>query len=169
MYQKKEPISWSSEEEEPNEPIRTSILRKGVGIIDMHYYEDDVVMFCPHCKAAGFKVKLGPRILMDGETTRPPDYENWLSCPDCYEVVAAYVVEGDASIIRDEIETVETPFETQTVIMGAGPKRTSVKGKQATARRYREKNRPHHKDKEIDREIQQYGSDNVHVVFDSDP
>jgi hypothetical protein len=27
----------------------------------------------------------------------------------------------------------------------------------------------HHKDPEIDREIQQHGEDNVHVIYDSDP
>ncbi len=115
--QKKEPISWSSDEQEEttNEPIRTSILRKGVGIIDMQYNEDDVVMYCPRCKAAGFKVKLGPKILMPGET-RQPDYDKWLQCTDCYEVVPAYVVEGDASIIRDEIPTIETPFESGFII-----------------------------------------------------
>lgn len=165
MYQKKEPISWSSdEEEEPNEPIRTRILRKGVGIIDMDYYEDDMVMYCPHCKEAGFKVKLGPRILMDGET-RPPDYENWLSCPDCYEVVAAYVVEGDASVIKDEIPTVETPFENNIEIIGAVPKRTSRAGRIATARRRKQRyGRTADPDKEIAEVIRKHGSDNVRVI-----
>ena len=84
-------ISWSSEEEEePNEPIRTSILRKGVGIIDMQYNDEEMIMFCPYCKKAGFQVRLGPKILMPGET-RQPDYDKWLQCTDCYEVVAAYV------------------------------------------------------------------------------
>jgi hypothetical protein len=27
----------------------------------------------------------------------------------------------------------------------------------------------HHKDREIEREIQQHGEDNVHVIYDSDP
>ncbi|MDW0258765.1 MAG: hypothetical protein QN829_08570, partial [Nitrososphaeraceae archaeon] len=70
-------------EEEDNEPVRTSILRKGVGIIEMEYYEDEVVMYCPHCKAAGFQVKLGPKILMPGET-RQPDYDQFLQCTDCF-------------------------------------------------------------------------------------
>ena len=69
---------------EQREPFRSRIYRKGVGIIDMQRSEDETVMFCPYCKEAGFKVKLGARILMDGET-RQPDDENWLSCPDCYQ------------------------------------------------------------------------------------
>jgi hypothetical protein len=33
----------------------------------------------------------------------------------------------------------------------------------------KKRNRPHHKDKEIDREIQQHGSENVHIIQDTDP
>lgn len=170
MYQKKPPISWSSEDDEIEEqqPFRTRIRRKGVGIIDFVAYEDHTDVYCPHCKAAGFEVKLGPKILMPGET-RQPDYESWLQCPDCFEVIAAYVVEHDATMIRDDIPTVDNPFQDTTEIISAHPKRTSVKGKQALAKRRKERDRQHHKDPEIDREIQQYGSDNVHVVFDSDP
>jgi hypothetical protein len=39
--------AWSEsdyEEEEDNEPIRTRILRKGVGIIEMDHYDHEMVM-----------------------------------------------------------------------------------------------------------------------------
>jgi hypothetical protein len=119
------------------------------------------------CKEAGFKVKLGPKILMPNEV-RQPDYDQWLQCPDCYEVVAAYVIEHDATIIRDDIPTVDNPFENTTEIIGAVAKRHTTVGKRATAKRNRERNRPHHKDPEIDREIQQHGEENVRIIYDSD-
>ena len=53
---------------------------------------------------------------MPGEK-REPDYDQFLQCTDCFEVVAAYVVEHDATIIRDDIPTVETPFENTTEII----------------------------------------------------
>ena len=124
------------DQEDNNEPFRTRILRKGVGIIDMQYYEDEMVMYCPFCKKAGFQVKFVNKILMPGQK-REPDYDQWLQCPDCNEVVAAYVVEHDATIIVDDIPTVETPFEDTTEIMGAVPKRSSPAGKRATTKRRR--------------------------------
>lgn len=152
---------------EEEEPFRTRIQRKGVGIIEMEYYNDEMVMYCPHCSAAGFKVKLTNKILMPNEQ-RQPDYDQWLQCPSCAEIVAAYVVEHDATIIRDDIQTVETPFENTTEIMGAVAKRTTKAGKRATAKRNKERYRPHSKDKEIDREMQRHG-DRVNVIYDSNP
>jgi hypothetical protein len=154
---------WSSsDEEEDNEPVRTRIQRKGVGIIEMEYYQDEMVMYCPHCKAAGFKVKLGPKILKPNEV-KQPNYDQWLECPDCAEVVASYVVENDASIIVDEVETVNNPFENQTEIIGLEKRGSKTMGK-----RTRKRNRPHHKDPEIDALMRIYG-DLVNVVTDSDP
>lgn len=154
-------------EEYDREPIRTKIQRKGVGIIEMISFSDETIMYCPHCRAAGFQVKLGPRILMPGEE-RQPDYDQWLQCPSCAEIVAAYIVEHDASIIRDDIETVDNPFENTSKIMGANARRTTKAGQRATAKRNKERNRPHHKDAEIDREMQRHG-DRVTVVYDSNP
>lgn len=110
---------------------------------------------------------MGPKILMPGEV-RQPDYDQWLQCPDCYDIQPAYVVENDATIIRDDIPTVENPFENTTEIMGAVAKRSSAAGKRAMAKRNREKNRPHHKDPEIDALMRIYG-DRVTVLEDSDP
>ena len=121
-----------------------------------------------HCKEYGFKVKLQAHILMDGET-RGPDDENFLSCPSCYETVAAHTVEGDASIIRDEIPTIETPYENTTEIMGANPRRMTKAGQRALSKRRKERDRQHHKDSDIDREIRRHGEENVHVLQDSNP
>ncbi len=49
------------------------------------------------------------------------------------------------------------------------PKRSSAAGKKASAKRNRERNRQHHKDPEIDALLRIYGSDNVHIVEDTDP
>lgn len=114
--------SESDVDDEEKEPTRTRIQRKGIGVIEMDYYEDHTDVWCPHCKECGFRVKLGPKILMPNEQ-RQPDYENWLECPDYHEIVASYVIEHDATIIRDAVETVESPFENQTEIMGI-PKRS---------------------------------------------
>lgn len=149
------------EPHEEEEPTRRRIQRKGVGILEMEYYQDEMIMYCPHCKAAGFKVKLGNKILMPGET-RQPDYEKWMQCPDCYEVVATYVIEHDATIIRDTVETVNNPFENQTEIIGMS-KRTSKQGIKARKKR----NRPTYPDKEIQREIHQHGIDAVNILYDS--
>lgn len=111
---------WSESDDEPyedNEPIRKRILRKGVGVIEMEYSEDQMIAYCPHCKQAGFRVRLDPKILMLGET-RQPEYESWWECKDCHEIVAAYVVEHDGTIITNAVETVESPYENQTEIMG---------------------------------------------------
>lgn len=170
MYQKTgEPNTWylDEDDEDPDQeeqPVRKYISRKGVGIIEMDYYEDQMVMWCPFCKKAGFNVRLGPKIIMPGQK-READYDQWLQCPDCYEVVAAHVIEHDASIIRDDIETVESPFENQSVVMGAFPRRT----RKTMAKQARKRNRPQHKDPEIQRELDQHGSDNVHIIQDSDP
>ena len=111
---------WSESDDEPyedNEPIRKRILRKGVGVIEMEYSEDQMIAYCPHCKQAGFRVRLDPKILMPGET-RQPEYESWWECKDCHEIVSAYVVEHDGTIITNAVETVESPYENQTEIMG---------------------------------------------------
>jgi hypothetical protein len=126
---------WSESdynELEDREPFRTRVYRKGVGIIEMQYSDDDehMIAFCPKCREYGFSVKLGPKIIMPGET-RQPDYENWLQCPSCAEIVAAYVVEGDSSIIKDDIETISNPFENTTEIIGANPRRTTKAGQRA--------------------------------------
>lgn len=143
------------------EPVKRRIQRKGVGIIDMEYYQDEMVMYCPMCKKAGFQVKLGPKIIMPGQKAAP-DADQFLECPDCREVIAAYVVEHDATIIRDTVETVNNPFENQTEIIGMS-KRTSKQGINARKKR----NRPYHKDKEIQRELDQHGIDAVNILYDS--
>jgi hypothetical protein len=156
---------WSSDQdEEEQEPFRTRVQRKGVGIIEIISFDDHADLYCPMCKKAGFSVRLGPRILMPGQV-REPDYDQWLECPDCREVVAACVVEHDATIIMDDIETVDSPFEsTQSEIIGAVSKRTTKPGKRAITKHNKERYRQHSKDPEIDSLLRIYGSDYVNVI-----
>jgi hypothetical protein len=98
---------------------------------------------------------------MPGEE-RQPDYDQWLQCPDCGEVIATHVIEHDATIIRDDIPTVETPYENTTEIMGAVSKRTTKQGKRATERRKRNRTKLDD-DPEIDSLLRIYG-DNVRVL-----
>lgn len=64
---------------------------------------------------------------------------------------------------------VESPFEAKQTIIETIPTRGSKAGQRALSKRRKERHRQHHKDPEIDREIQQHGSDNVHVIEDTDP
>ena len=154
-------VYTEEDDEWDNRPVRMRIQRKGVGIIDVEYTEDEMSMFCPHCKSAGFRVKLGPKILMPGEV-RQPDYDQWLQCPDCYEVVPIFVVEDDAMIIRDDIPTVENPFENTTEIIGANPRRTTKAGQKAAAKRKQNRTKLDD-DPEIEALLRAYG-DNVRVI-----
>jgi hypothetical protein len=66
---------WTQPNEvDDNEPFRTRIHRKGVGIIEMISFDDHTYTYCPHCREAGFQVKLGPKIIMPGQE-RQPDYD----------------------------------------------------------------------------------------------
>ena len=60
--------------------------------------------------------------------------------------------------IKDTIETIDSPFESgKREIIGI-PKRNSPAGKKASAKRRRNRNRPHHyKDPEIDSLLRIYG------------
>jgi hypothetical protein len=76
-------------------------------------------------------------------------------------VTSKFELEKEASI-KDSVETVDNPFENQTIALGVA-KRNSPAGKKARKKR----NRPHHKDPEIDREIQQHRIDAVNIIYDS--
>ena len=89
-----------------------------------------------------------------------------MECKDCGLVTPTYVQENDATIIRDDSPTVETPFENTIEVIGV-PTRTSKVGQKAASKRKRERYGPHHKDKEIDELMRIYG-DRVTVLEDID-
>lgn len=97
--------------------------REYVGEVDISEPEDEEqIPYCKKCLSRGYRVALGPKILMPGEV-RQPDYDEWLECPTCYNVIPKYEIEKEATI-KDEVETVESPFENQSEILGLS-KRTS--------------------------------------------
>ena len=112
-------------------------------------------VYCKNCLSRGYQVPLGPKILMPGQI-KEPDYDEWFECPTCPNVIAKFEIEKGASI-KDAVETVESPFENQTEILGVS-KRTSKQGIKARKKR----NKPHHKDPEIDRDTTAWHSCSYH-------
>ena len=106
---------------------------------------EDII--CPYCKNRGYRVLLGGKILMPGEP-RTEDYENWLECPRCYQVIPIY--EGlKEETVADKIETVEGPFDDKTTFESVHKKRTSITGRKIVPRG-RKRKRVLHDDPEID-------------------
>lgn len=66
-----------------------------------------------------------------------------------------------------KLQVEANPFDAKKGLVTGIPKRSTPAGKRATAKRTKERTRAHHKDKDIDREIQQHGEENVKVVYDS--
>jgi hypothetical protein len=135
--------------------------------LDDDWDEEDDSIFCPFCLERGYKIRLGPKILMPNEP-RPDDYENFLECGTCGWICPLYSVEKEATI-QDSIETSSSPYEdNKTIIENVFPKRSSPAGKKLSAKKKRNKIKVTN-DPDIQREIDQHGEDNVRVVFDSNP
>jgi len=127
--------------------------------IDEAYEDAPEPIYCPHCLERGYRILLGPKILMPGEP-RPADYEEWLECPTCYEVIPAYEAEKEAEI-KDSIETIDSPFESKFHLESI-PKRNSPAGRKASAKK-RNKKIKLDEDKEIDSLLRIYG-DRVNIL-----
>jgi len=138
-----------------------------VGIVDFN--EDDPedeepVQYCPSCFKSDRLSKLGPRSWRGQE---PEDNELFCQCYFCGEIYGVHEIENQKKLQVVELKShiTDNPFEAKQTLTESIPKRTSPAGIKARKKR----NRPHHKDEEIDREIQQHGIDNVNVIYDSDP
>jgi hypothetical protein len=126
------------------------------------YYDDEPEpVFCPLCEERGYRVELGPRILMPGEP-RPDDYEYFLECPTCYQVIDIHAALIEATI-KDAVETIESPFEQGKFILESIPKRGSAAGRKLSARKRRNKIKLD-SDPEIDALLRAYGDDRVKVI-----
>jgi hypothetical protein len=153
-----------------------SVRRKKVGMVDFYEEDDDEYIGtgpgrreCPHCLEYGFHVKLQGGILEKGQP-KPVDYANWLQCHSCGNIYAKHEIERQKKLKADTKQhKVENEFEVGETIVSSVPTRSSPAGKKTLEKRRRERQRTHHKDSEIDREIQRHGEENVHVVYDSDP
>ena len=125
-------------------------------------YEDELEKItCPYCKKRGYRVLLGPKILKPNEP-RPEDYENWLECPRCYNLVPIHEIPKEEEI-KDSIETIDNPFESGKFILESVKKRTS----KTMSKRSRKKIELH-EDPEINELMRIYG-DRVKVVYDTNP
>jgi hypothetical protein len=134
-------------------------------VIDDH--EDDVVRFCRYCLVYDVKIKLGPRQAKHGDE-RGPDWDLFMQCPNCGKITPKHE-EKQEQEVSAFVEVTDNPFDDGVEILGARPKRNSPAGIKERDKRMKERNRMHHKDKEIDDAIRQFGEENVKVVYDSDP
>jgi hypothetical protein len=100
--------------------------------MDELYEDEPEPIFCPWCENRGYRVLLGPKILMPNEP-RPQDYEDWLQCPTCYELIPIYEMPKEETI-KDSIETIDNPFESGKFQLQTIPKRNTPAGKKAYAK-----------------------------------
>jgi hypothetical protein len=153
------------------------VSRRKVGAVDFDQDENDEYVDgvpdrrrnCPHCEKFELIMKLGPRRTPKGREIR---YDNdlFLECYHCGSVYPKYEIERQKTLKADTKQhKSDNPFELGETVVESVPNRTSPAGRKAAAKRKRERQRAHHSDKDIDREIQQYGEENVHVIYDSDP
>ena len=132
-------------------------------------YEDDdeEVKYCPHCLEFGMQNKLGHRRLKEGQPPFPEDdMEHFLECYVCGTVFNVYQQQGTEEL-KEFTETTENPYDSGFHLESVS-KRTSPTGQKRMEKRKRERDRPHHKDKEIDEEMRKHG-DRVKVVYDTNP
>jgi hypothetical protein len=119
-----------------------------VGIVDFNEVEDEneeEPRLCPHCS-----VKLGHRIVNQGDPPLPEDdIENSMQCYQCGRICNIHEIEQQKNL-QSELKGYKTdnPFDAGKTIIESVPKRTSPAGIKSRKKR----NRPHHKDPEIDRD-----------------
>jgi hypothetical protein len=131
--------------------------------IEDYEEEENNIIWCYACEKRGYKNPLGPRILMPGEV-RPEDYEDWYECAIC-GLIHHYVEIPAQEQIKDSIETQDSPYEDKLKLTSAHKRRVPKR----KVSRHIKKNIRRTNDADILREIKQHGSDNVKVLYDSNP
>ena len=126
--------------------------------VDFNADGEGKLRFCDHCEEFGFKHKLKPRILEKGEA-RPPDYDQFIQCHFCGNVYPIHETHFEPKI-KDSLESVQTPFDTESVFLSTDSRATQRrKGKRKSRFKVGE-----HEDPEIQMEIDRHGSDNVRII-----
>ena len=96
----------------------TSELRDSKGnffaFVDFNEYGEGKIRECPHCLEYEIHNKLQPRILEKGQV-RPPDYDDFIQCYECGNIFPIYEAHFESEI-KDNLETVQTPFEANESI-----------------------------------------------------
>ena len=93
---------------------------------------------------------------------KPEDYEMFLECPKCYEVIPLHEIPAKEEI-KDAVETIDNPFESGKFTLETVYKRNSPKGKKALAKKRRKKIKLDD-DKEIDALLRAYGDNRAKVI-----
>jgi rubredoxin len=125
--------------------------------------DEPTEIYCPACENRGYLNRVGPKILV-GNQPRPDNYEDLWECAVCG-------LNGDISFmpkqetIKNTIETQETPQDDKLKLVSAHKRRVPKR----KVNRHIKKNIRQTTDKDILREIQQHGSENVKVIYDSNP
>lgn len=127
--------------------------------------DEGSIKYCPHCEEYGFHNKLGPKIKKKNEPIAPDD-DQWMSCFECGNTFAAHETFPESQI-KDSLETVSNPFESNESVFLSTDSR-------ATTRRKRELRDGHrrgvhkYRSKRIDYEEQEdpdrSGSDTVRII-----
>jgi hypothetical protein len=99
---------------------------------------------------------------MPGEV-RPDDYDQFLECATCGWICPLFAAEKEAEI-RNQIETVESPYDNKLVVDSAHKRRTKKKVTRHINKKIKSTNDP-----DIAREIRQHGEQNVRVITDTNP
>ena len=135
-----------------------------VGVVDFSDDEEQEVRYCPKCLEIGYQFKLGAKATLQGKQPQSDD-DLFMQCFECWALYPKYETKVEQSI-EGFITTTENPFDDGKDVLGV-PKRTSPAGRKASEKRKRERNRPRHKDPEVDEALRRLGEDNVHIIYDS--
>jgi hypothetical protein len=128
--------------------------------INEQYEDAPEPVYCPKCLERGYRILLGNRILQPNEP-RSDDYDSWLQCPKCAWLCPLHEMPKEETI-TDQVETIDNPFEGGKFHVETVKKRTA----KTIAKRSSNKIRPT-RDKDIQREIQAVGEQNVHIIQDT--
>ena len=107
------------------------------------------IRYCEHCKIYGFKNKLGPKILKDGEEKKP-DYDQFLSCYECGNTFPVWSAKFESKI-KDFVETTDNPFDgNESIFLSTDSRREQRRKGKKHKSRFEVGD---HEDPEIQREI----------------
>jgi hypothetical protein len=112
------------------------------------------------CLGYDFHNKLQPRILKKGEP-KPPDYDQFIQCWGCGNIYPIYQSYPETEI-KDSEETVQTPFENESIFLSTDNRATQRrKGKKRKSRFSTEE----HKDPDVQLELDKGLA--VNILYDS--
>jgi len=140
--------------------------------------DEDTTIYCPMCEKLGFTAKMGPKLILEGEQ-RQADHDQFMQCPSCAWLCPIFELETEPEI-QDTAQTIDSPYDNQEgQVLGVANRQTQTKTRKKKAAYSNRVTRPTSKrtsqklkqelDPDIQREIDQHGEDNVHVVYDSNP